>query len=106
MGNTAPLPTDLLYVNEVDGTALTAAGATNIEPNTATNPSPSVPFGYLQMPYGQGRAFHWIASGVVGTAAATPGTLIMALAIGTTPTVLVATAAITPATSLSNGEWV
>lgn len=97
--------TDLFYVNVVDGTPLTSAVATNIEPSSSTALGAAIPPGWLNQAYAPGRAMHFIARGVISTAASTPGTLTMAVAVGATPTVLASSPAVTPAVSLANGLW-
>lgn len=94
--------TDLLYVNTIDGAALTSSTPTNIEPSTSTNPGPALPSGWLNQAYGR-RSATFKVRGVVSTAASTPGTLTIAVLLGSTS--VASTPAFTPAVSLSNGLW-
>lgn len=104
-GNPSSGFADLLYVSVIDGTPLTSATPTNIEPANSTNPGAAIPSQWLNQAYDTSRSLSFVAKGVVSTAASTPGTLTMAVAVGATPTVLCASPAVTPAVSLSNGYW-
>lgn len=94
---------DLLFVNNADGTPLTSATPTNIEPATSANPGPALPSSWLNQAYGARRSASFRARGVVSTAASSPGTLTIAVLLASTS--VAATPAFTPAVSLSNGEW-
>ncbi len=94
--------TDLFYVNNIDGTPLTSSTPTNIEPASSTNPGAAIPQAWLNQAYSR-RSVKFVVRGVVSTAASTPGTLALAILLGSTS--VAATPAFTPAVSLSNGEW-
>ncbi len=102
-GNPTSGFTDLNFVNNIDGSPLTSATPTNLEPSTSTNPGPSLPSGWLNQAYGGRRSARFVIRGVVSTAASSPGTLALAILLGSTS--VATTPAFTPAVSLSNGEW-
>jgi hypothetical protein len=101
-GNLTSGYTNLTYVNTGDGTPLVTSTPTNIEPALPA-PGPALMSWWLNSGFAPGRTVHFIARGVVSTAAASPGTLTLGVALaGTT---LQSTPAFTPAVSLNNGWW-
>lgn len=100
-GNQQSTYTNLEFVNAADGSPLSGTSTpTNIEP---TGPAPAIPSGWVNQAFGPRRSARFVIRGVVSTAASTPGTLTLAILLGSTS--IASTPAFTPAVSLSNGMW-
>lgn len=113
MSWTTGIPTEVLFNNFVAGAALTnSTTQTAISPRGNTTPLPFLPAGFFHPTYGANKGIRIVARGVISTAAATPGTLIIGVFFATSDTATVTaggqvgvTGAFTPATSLANAIW-